>query len=325
MIQIIPSNIIHRCSYYFALEEYVMTHFPLQEYFLLWDIGPSVIIGKHQLLAAEVNKEYIHNNAINLYRRPSGGGAVYADTGCKMFSFFSTNFNKEMVFPTYLGAMVDVLTAMGIPATFSGRNDLLVMGRKFSGNAFYRFQERAVLHGTMLFNTNIDAMVRALTPSNEKLVSKGIASVRERVINLCEITPLSQTQFFQQLIDNLCDSHYYLTEEDERTVRHLETKYLDQSWIEGQNPPFDAVCSGRSPKAGKIEIRFSIQRNHIVDCRVSGDFFALQSMDSWEKHFIGIPFTLEQMMEVVVRNPIDQWIQNASAEEIIEIMRGITQ
>lgn len=325
MIQIIPSNIIHRCSYYFALEEYVMTHFPLEEYFLLWNIGPSVIVGKHQLLATEVNQEYIQTNSIELYRRPSGGGAVYADTGCKMFSFFSPHFNKEMVFPTYLGAMVQVLTTMGIPATFSGRNDLLVRGRKFSGNAFYRFQERAVLHGTMLFNTNIDAMVRALTPSNEKLVSKGIASVRERVINLCEITPLSQTQFFQQLIDNLCDSHYYLTEEDERIVGYLEKKYLAQSWIEGQNPPFDAVCSGRIPQAGKIEIRFSVQRNHIAECRVSGDFFALQPMDSWEGKFKGIPFTLEKMVEVAMNNPIDQWIQNASSDEIIEIMRGTTQ
>ena len=149
---------INKISYYLAIEDYFLNH-TNEEVFFVWNIDKSIIIGKNQLLEGEVNIDFTKKNNIPIYRRPSGGGAIYADKGCFMFSFISRNINKEEVYKSKLTLIVEALKKIGIDAYFSGRNDLMFKEKKFSGNAFYSNEKGSVLHGTFLFDTNLSDLV----------------------------------------------------------------------------------------------------------------------------------------------------------------------
>ncbi|MFA5741437.1 MAG: hypothetical protein WC874_01025, partial [Candidatus Izemoplasmatales bacterium] len=181
-----PFTTVQRLSFYLATEEYLALNYPAAEYFFMWQVEPSVIFGRNQLIDNEINLDYVRSSGIRMYRRKSGGGCVYADFSNIMFSFITPEFNKDFVFDKYLGKVVDVLKGLGLDAHFSGRNDILVGDMKVSGNAFYKVIDKAIVHGTMLFNTDLSVMVKAITPTNDKLISKGIDSVRKRVMNLSE-------------------------------------------------------------------------------------------------------------------------------------------
>ena len=170
-------------EYYFSMEKKLG-----DTVFVLWQADPTVIIGKYQNLRAEVDLAYTEANNIRIVRRLSGGGAVYADRGNVMYTFLEPA-GEEISFAPYLSRMRTALRGLGYPAEISGRNDLLAEGRKFSGNSQYIREGMCVHHGTLLYDSDLSVLERATTPSKEKLATKGIRSVRERVCNLREFTP----------------------------------------------------------------------------------------------------------------------------------------
>jgi len=153
-----------------------------------WIVSPTVIYGRHQSAEVEVNEAYCRENGIAVVQRKSGGGCVYADQGNLMISYISPSTHSEQIFVDFLSFIRDALAAKQIPAVTTAHNDILVDEKKISGWACYTTPTGTIVHGTMLFDVNMEALQHAITPTKDKLAKHGVASVRQRVVNLSEIT-----------------------------------------------------------------------------------------------------------------------------------------
>ena len=180
---ILPDNQERSLAFWLAMEEFVAKSVD-EEAFFVWRVAPTVIIGRNQVLEAEVNLDYCRRNGVKIVRRKSGGGCVYADRDNIMISYVSRRGDVAEIFERYLSALTSCLCSLGLKAEKSGRNDILVEGRKVSGNAFHQLPDRSIVHGTLLYNTDFDALEEAIRPPVEKLLRHGVASVRQRVGNL---------------------------------------------------------------------------------------------------------------------------------------------
>lgn len=266
----------HHATYYLALEKYLLNHTD-GEYFFTWDIFPTIVCGKHQLLQAEVNLEYLTSIGAEITRRHSGGGTVFADEGDFMFSFILRDRTAD-VFAKTLNAFADALHCLGINAVLSGRNDLTLEGRKFSGNAFYRNDRGTIVHGTMMYDVNIEKLVRSLNPDNEKLISKGIASVRQRVINLKPyLNGMSREELMTYLEQTINMPIPELTPEEQSIIVTFESEYRSDEWIWGNNPRFSYSKKERFAWGG-IELQLESRSNRIEKIALYGDFFPRQEL-----------------------------------------------
>ena len=188
---ILPDSERHSLAFYLAMEEFVARKFE-EETFFVWRVEPTVIIGRNQDLEAEVNIEYCESHGVRIVRRKSGGGCVYSDLGNIMISYISRRGDVSAVFDRYLSELTACLVSLGLQAEKSGRNDILIDGRKVSGNAFHQLPDRSIVHGTMLYDTDMDALEVAIRPPVEKLQRHGVPSVRQRVRNIAELLPRLQ-------------------------------------------------------------------------------------------------------------------------------------
>ena len=219
--------------FYLAMEEFVAEKFQ-DESFFVWQSGPTVIIGRNQDLEAEVNLDYCREHGVRVYRRKSGGGCVYSDKGNIMISYISRRGDVSSVFDRYLSELTSCLNALGLDAERSGRNDILVAGKKVSGNAFHMLPDRSIVHGTLLFSTDLDALEAAVNPPLEKLSRHGVASVRQRVRNLADY--VSETGLLHEALESVetleehivrsfCDGEIVLTEGDVKEIEAIERGY----------------------------------------------------------------------------------------------------
>ena len=307
-------------SFYLAVEEYLLNSCQ-EDVFFLWDLSKSIIIGRNQLLAAEVNLDYANKLGAKIYRRPSGGGAIFADEGCFMFSFVSKTIDKEEAFKKYLDLMVDALKELNLDVYFSGRNDLMFMGKKFSGNAYYQNKNGSVLHGTFLFDTNLEHLVRAITPDNEKLISKGIKSVSERVINIGEYLTMTQSELMEYLLTKISENKkmFCLSESDYQQIKQLEKKYKEPFWIYGQDPPFTFQSEKRFPW-GKIAVYIDVKKNKVRSLDIRGDFLIVSDLEEFKKAFIGKDFTYQAFQTVLLKNSIDEYIMNSTNNQFLHFI-----
>ena len=311
-------NEIKEISYYLALENFFLNE-TKEEVFFIWNIDKSIIIGKNQLLEGEVNLDYAKKINALIYRRPSGGGAIYADNGCFMFSFVSRSINKDEVYKKYLSLIVEALKKVGIDAYFSGRNDLMFNNKKFSGNAFYSNKNGSVLHGTFLYNTNLEDLVKSITPDNEKLISKGIKSVRERVINIGDYTAFSKQEMMEYLINFISLEKIFLSEINLKKVKQIEEKYLSSEWIYGNNPRFTYKNSKRYDY-GKIEVFIDVFKNKIKSMSLKGDFLEINPVDEFCEKFIEVEFNKSEFIKVIEKIDISNYILNSKNNEFINII-----
>lgn len=193
-------------SYYLAMEEKVAREID-DEAFFVWQSEPTVIIGRNQDLEAEVNLDYCTRHGVDVVRRKSGGGCVYSDKGNIMISYISRRGDVSEIFDRYLSELTACLRSIGLDAARSERNDVLVGGMKVSGNAFHQLPDRSIVHGTLLFSTDFDALEQAIRPPVEKLSRHGIRSVRQRVANLSDFLAPDWTveRLKQYLVDYFTD------------------------------------------------------------------------------------------------------------------------
>ncbi len=270
--------------FYFALEEYLLEKD--EEYIFIWDVFSSVIIGKNQLLHHEVHLDYLKENNIKVYRRPSGGGAVYNDYGCIKYSFISKRPKREM-YDVFLGLIKDFLKEY-ICVYFSGRNDLLFNEMKFSGNAYYQTKNGHVLHGTILYDTNLTVLKNALNPSKLKLESKGIKSVKSRVTNLKPFINLSREEF-RKSMDNyfMRFKTITLTRDEVLEVKRKMNYYNNYDYIYGKNPKYKIKLKERF-SYGEVIIYLDIANEKIIDIEIYGDFFEKEPLDSLKNKIRGI-------------------------------------
>ena len=213
------------------MEEYVARHIDEDDLFFMWQVRPTVIFGRNQSLENEVNVDYCRANEIEMYRRKSGGGCVYADMGNVMLSYISKEENVGLTFNRFINMLLLVLHRMDIEATGTSHNDVMIGDRKVCGTAFYHIPGRSIVHSTMLYDTNMDHMLNAITPSQEKLQSKGIKSVRQRITFLKDHTSLSLNEIKSIVRTTLCEGELILSQADIEGIEQLEQTYLRKEFI----------------------------------------------------------------------------------------------
>lgn len=225
---VLPDKEERSLAFYLAMEEYVAKHV-VGEAVFVWRVAPTVIIGRNQDLEAEVNLDYCRNHGVKVVRRKSGGGCVYSDKGNMMISFISDRGEVAAVFERYLDTFTACLRSLGLDAEKSGRNDILVEGRKVSGNAFHQLPDRSIVHGTLLYDTDFIALEEAIRPPVEKLRRHGVASVRQRVENLKTYlgrTAISSVDDLETyVVDYFSDGAVMLDAGDVREIEMMASEY----------------------------------------------------------------------------------------------------
>ena len=228
----LPFQEPRRLSFYLAMEEFVARHTDEPDAFFMWQVEPSVIFGRNQVLENEVNVAYCREHGISLYRRKSGGGCVYADMDNLMLSFVTSEENVNFAFNRFVNMVLLVLRKLGIAATGTSHNDIMIGDRKVCGTACYHLEGRSIVHSTMLFDTNMDHMLHAITPSREKLAKKGIESVRQRITLLKDYTTLDSVEALKALIrETLCEGERMLTASEVAGIEAIEATYLKEEFI----------------------------------------------------------------------------------------------
>ena len=275
----LPVEKVRRLSFYLAMEEYVARRIDEQDLFFMWQVEPSVIFGRNQLIENEVNLKFCRERGIKTYRRKSGGGCVYADMNNVMFSYITKDEAVGFTFNRYINMVVLVLQNLGVDAKASGRNDVMIGDRKVSGNAFYHIPGRSIVHGTMLYDTDMVNMVGAITPTDEKLLSKRVASVRQRIALLKDYINLDIEQFKTFVRNNLCQGEIVLNEEDIRGIEEIEKDYLTDEFIYGNNPKYTIVRKRRIETVGDFEVRIEMKNGEIKGMVMLGDYFIVGDID----------------------------------------------
>jgi lipoate-protein ligase A len=313
--------------YNFALEEYLLTQMPKDDYLFFYIHKPSIIIGKHQNTFEEVNLDYVKENKIMVARRLSGGGAVYHDHGNLNFSFIQPAKEGDMDnFGKFVKPVIEVLKTYGVDAELKGRNDIVMYGRKISGNAQYLKKQRILHHGTLLFNTDLEKLEKALKPKDIKIESKGIKSVKSRVVNLSEVLPPDITikKFKKDLINYFRDFRdVEEIELDEKALDYIqqkvETKYKTWEWNYGENPAFTQEKSEKF-EGGLVEVKLNVSEGIIRDIRIYGDFFEKQKLKTLIKRLIGIPHREKDIKIAINGMKVDDYIVGVTTGEFISLI-----
>ena len=217
--------------FYLAMEEYAARTISEDDYFFMWQVRPTVIFGRNQNIENEVNIDYCKKHDIQMYRRKSGGGCVYADEQNVMLSLVTRSENVNLAFNQFVNMVLLVLNKMGIEAAGTTHNDIMIGDKKVSGTACYHLAGRSIVHSTLLYDTNMEHMLNAITPSTEKLQSKGIQSVRQRITLLKDHTTMSLDEVKQLIRDTLCSSSCMLTPTDINAIESIEQEYLQKEFI----------------------------------------------------------------------------------------------
>lgn len=316
----LPDKQQHKLSFYLAMEEYVARFIDVEDAFFTWRVVPTVIFGRNQLIENEVNLEYCRQHGIETYRRKSGGGCVYADEGNIMMSFITKDEDVNLTFNRYVNLVLLALLKMGIEAKATGRNDILIDGRKVSGNAFYHLAGHSIVHGTLLYDTQMEHMVGSITPSSEKLASKAVESVRQRVALLKDYTHMTVEEVQEALKNNLCREERILTAAEMAGIEEMEKEYLMPDFIFGHNPRYTVVHSGRIDGVGEISVSLEMKNGIIKKVQLSGDFFATGDIG---QHIIsplmGLPLE-RQRLERALPEDLGHAIRHLNRQDFINLL-----
>jgi lipoate-protein ligase A len=315
-----------------ALEEYGLRNFGESEDYLLFYVNePSIIIGRNQNTLEEINDEYVRENGIHIVRRMSGGGAVYHDLGNLNFSFI-TKYKQENLnnFLKFNKPVIRILKEMGVPAEMSGRNDILANDKKISGNAQFSTRKRMFSHGTLLFNTDLGEVANALNVKMSKIQSKGHKSVRSRVANIIEYIDdkeMTLANFKQQILDGLYQDRekfetYNLTEAEWKAVHELKNeKYGNWDWNYGKSPKFNIQRTKRFP-VGEIDLRLDVQKGHIKNLTIFGDFFGKESVKEVEELLTGVRYEPEDIAASIQKVNVKDYFGDIEKEEFLSLIYG---
>ena len=320
-----------------ATEEYLMNSGVMTPPFMLFYIEkPCIIVGRNQNTVEEINEDYCKQHGITITRRLSGGGAMYQDLGNLCFSFIVPADRQRFGdFKTLVQPIVDALHEMGATgAEVTGRNDIVIDGKKFSGNAMYTRNGKTFCHGTLMFDVDTDAVAGALKVPKDKIESKGIKSVRSRVTNLKpylkpEFQKLDTAGFRDELIkriyhvDDLSQAQineYQLTAKDQQAIHQVETeRYRDWNWVFGQSPVF-TVKKRKHFDAGTIDARFEVQDGKIQMVKIYGDFFGVEDVHQLEKALIGKPYDVDSITKVLQSFDLNKFFNGIPASDVIELI-----
>ena len=296
---------------------------------MLWQNDNTIVIGRHQNTAAEINQEYVDNHRVNVVRRLTGGGAVFHDTGNLNFTFIQNMEpgKKEIDFLKYLQPIVNALQSLGVPVAFSGRNDLVINGQKISGNAMTFFGNRVLEHGTLLFSSQMSDLANALKADPDKFIDKAVKSVRSRVTNISDHLPHPMTvlEFRDYLMDYIMKDNQLsgiqnLTKEEEAIVNRLmEEKYQTWEWNYGKSPEYSMNKKIRT-KGGTVQVIADIRDGHLRDIQFYGDFFGEKDPQELINQLIGLRLDKATLTTSLANININDYFHNVTHEDIINLL-----
>ncbi|KAB3534875.1 lipoate--protein ligase [Alkaliphilus pronyensis] len=313
-----------------ALEEYALKNMNIDDsIIILWQNEPSVIVGRNQNTIEEINNRFIKDNNINVVRRLSGGGAVYHDLGNLNFTFI-TNRGRESTknFESFTRPVIETLKQLGAPAEFSGRNDITIDGKKFSGNAQYTYKNKLLHHGTILFNSDLTVVQEALNVQADKIESKGIKSVKSRVINILPYLnkPLALKEFVEILANNMFTHYnqqpkeYTLTDKDIEAIQALmDERYKKWEWNFGESPAF-TIQKKRRFSGGSIDIRLNVKDGIIKDCKIFGDYFGELDTNDLTNQMLNLKFNEAAIATLLDKVEFSQYFTHINRDEFLDCL-----
>ena len=306
-----------------AMEEYFLKN-TKEDLFLLWRNESAIIVGKNQNTLSEINYEYVKEHDIKVVRRQSGGGAVFHDLGNICFTFIACNNNHFSDFKRFTMPIVDALKGLGVNAEFSGRNDLLIDGQKFSGNAQYNYKDRVMHHGTLLFSSEINDVSAALKVKPIKFEGKSIKSVKARVTNISEHlkVPMDILEFKDLIMDclyktNTDNKYYTLSELDINNINKLvEEKYNTWDWNFGHSPKYSLYNELKYP-GGNVEFNLNVEGGIIKDIKFFGDFFGKCDISHIENLLLNTKHEEESLKTILNSININDYFLGADTDVLV--------
>ena len=325
-------NDLHTDPYFnLAAEEYVLKNFT-ENCFMLWRNASSIIVGRHQNTLAEINVDYVKQNNIKVVRRLSGGGAVFHDLGNINFTFVENNIQQPSQTGDvregfgelkYVQPVIAVLQSLGVDARFEGRNDLVIDGKKFSGNAKHFFRNRTLHHGTLLFSSELADLSGALNVNPAKFKDKAVKSVRSRVTNISSHLkePLDIEEFrniiFRYMMEKYPDCEpYSYTETDIAAINSLrDEKYATWEWNFGRSPGYNVVNRIKT-NGGFVETHLDVANGIIRHVRIFGDFFNVGEMSELENLLAGTQHSENHIRMKLEQINLSEYLVNVSIDEM---------
>jgi lipoate-protein ligase A len=309
-----------------AAEEWLLHNTP-EEVFMLWRNAKAVIVGRNQNTISEINGSYVRENGVSVIRRLTGGGAVFHDLGNINFTIISLNNDKKMLdFQRFAQPVLAALQSLGIPCAFNGRNDLVIEGKKFSGNAQYLWRDRVLHHGTLLFSSKIEDLSGALKIDPEKYRDKAVKSVRARVTNISSHLPalMEITEFMERLMDRMAGGEGQgagaLSATEAAAVDELaEEKYRSWEWNYGRSPEYGFSRSTRTP-GGLLDVRMDVQDGVIQGIRIFGDYFGVRDVSELEGRLKGCRHDRAALSERLRGAALGDYFQNVEEEMFLDCL-----
>lgn len=308
-----------------AMEEYLFNLEDNKNYMLLWQNEPTIVVGKYQNTAEEINSDYVKEKGIHVVRRITGGGAVYHDLGNLNYTFINKGTEKkEFDFKKFTMPIVKALGKLGVKAELSGRNDITIDQKKFSGNAQYVKQGKVLHHGTLLFNSRMEELAKALKVSEDKFQSKGIKSVRSRVTNISDYLSdnITVIEFKELLLKYMLDEYEeliedHLSEADLIGINDLmDRKYTSWEWNYGFSPEFN-VKQGKRFEGGKVETLINVKQGIIQGIKFYGDFFGSKNPEEVEALLIGKRYMEAEIRSVLAPLNINGYFKGITLDELM--------
>lgn len=313
-----------------ALEEHLLRHVEEAEPILLFYINePAVIIGRNQNTLEEIDPDYVEEEGIHLVRRLSGGGAVFHDLGNLNFSFVTDDNRDIHNFAKFTDPVIDVLRDLGVDAELRGKSDIFADGKKISGNAQYSSRGRMFSHGTLLFDTDLEMMLKALNPRGATIESKAVQSVRNYVTNIRELLDKEMTieELRARLLAGIFEGSeiptYELSDTEWREVEQLaEERYRAWEWNVGRSPKFDVQQSEQFEGVGKVDARINVDKGQIQAVKIYGDFSGAAPAAELENALVGARYDRGGMEEALEGMEIGRYISGLSTADFVNLIYG---
>ncbi len=293
---------------------------------MLWRNKRSVIVGKNQNTAAEVDREFCENNGIKVVRRLTGGGAVFHDLGNVNYTIIEENSTEKFNnYVRFTKDIIECLETLGVKAELSGRNDVLVNGKKIIGNAQCVRNGKIMHHGCILFSADMSNLAGALKVSKAKIEGKGIKSVSSRVLNLCDVVnkKMSSAEFLCCL-ENFIKNKYNckikeLSASEKQEIQKLSSeKYETFEWNFGSSPDFDFEKTEKFPY-GLVTVRFKVTGGRMENLKIWGDFFSVLDITELENSLNGTKHDIDSITAVLENAKVDNYIKGASVSDLIKM------
>jgi len=308
-----------------ALEWHLFCNVAAQSIFMLWQNDNAIIIGKNQNAEAEINRPFVEAHGIKVARRKTGGGAVYHDLGNLNFTFIVPH-GDDINFQYFCQPVLQTLAQFGVKAEIKGRNDITIGGKKFSGNAQYRRDGWVMHHGTIMLNSNLEVLQQALSPSREKIQSKGVKSIRSHVTNICEhlAVDITPDMFKSELAKNVLPQNHGIYELSDTDIKHIthmrDTLFSTWQWNFGASPRYSVQKKRRVEGCGTLEFYLDIKDGKIAGIECFGDYFWNIPFELLAPALQGCELRPQAIAKAIEGIDLNEYFYNLSKDDFISIL-----